>query len=41
MSTIWFVVARLARDRSALIGLLLIALLVAGAPLAPMLSTHP
>ena len=41
MSTIWFVVARLARDRSALIGLLLIALLVAAALLAPLLSTHP
>ena len=41
MSTIWFVVARLARDRSALIGLLLIALLVAAALLAPVLSTHP
>ena len=41
MSTIWFVVARLARDRSALIGLLLIGLLVAAALLAPVLSTHP
>ena len=41
MSTVWFVVARLARDRSALIGLLLIALLVAAALLAPVLSTHP
>jgi len=41
MSTVWFVVARLTRDRSALIGLLLIALLVAAALLAPVLSTHP
>jgi peptide/nickel transport system permease protein len=41
MSTAWFVVARLARDRSALIGLLLIALLVLAALLAPVLSTHP
>jgi len=41
MSTVWFVVARLVRDRSALIGLLLIALLVAAALLAPVLSTHP
>jgi peptide/nickel transport system permease protein len=41
MSTVWFVVARLARDRSALIGLLLIALLVLAALLAPLLSTHP
>jgi peptide/nickel transport system permease protein len=41
MSTVWFVVRRLARDRSALIGLLLIALLVAAALLAPLLSTHP
>ena len=41
MRTVWFVVARLARDRSALIGLVLIALLVAAALLAPVLSTHP
>ena len=41
MSALWFVVTRLARDRSALIGLVLIALLVACAVLAPVLSTHP
>ena len=41
MSTVWFVVRRLARDRSALIGLTLIALLVLAALLAPLLSTHP
>jgi glutathione transport system permease protein len=41
MRAVWFVVARLARDRSALIGLVLIALLVAAALLAPVLSTHP
>ena len=37
----WFVVTRLARDRSALIGLVLIALLVLAAVLAPVLATHP
>jgi len=37
----WFVMTRLARDRSALIGLVLIALLVVCAVLAPVLSTHP
>jgi peptide/nickel transport system permease protein len=41
MRTVWFVVARLARDRSALIGLVLIALLVLAALLAPLLATHP
>jgi peptide/nickel transport system permease protein len=37
----WFVLARLARDRSALLGLILIAALVACALLAPVLATHP
>ncbi|MGH7365874.1 MAG: ABC transporter permease [Candidatus Rokuibacteriota bacterium] len=41
MTTAWFVVTRLARDRSALIGLVLIALLVLSAALAPVLATHP
>ncbi|HET9925604.1 MAG TPA: D,D-dipeptide ABC transporter permease, partial [Methylomirabilota bacterium] len=41
MTAAWLVVARLARDRSALIGLVLIALLVLAALLAPLLSTHP
>src|ERR1700730_15954267 len=41
MNTVWFVVTRLGRDRSALIGLVLIALLVLAALLAPMLATHP
>src|SRR5919204_1041886 len=41
MSAVWFVLARLARDRSALIGLLLILGLVACALLAPVLATHP
>ena len=33
--------AKLARDRSALIGLVLIAALVVSALLAPVLATHP
>ena len=41
MNALWFVLTRLARDRSALIGLVLIALLVVCAVLAPVLSTHP
>ncbi|HZP35357.1 MAG TPA: ABC transporter permease [Methylomirabilota bacterium] len=41
MSTVWFVLTRLARDRSALIGLALIALLVLAAVAAPLLATHP
>jgi hypothetical protein len=41
MKTAWFVLSRLARDRSALLGLVLIALLVVAAALAPVLSTHP
>jgi peptide/nickel transport system permease protein len=38
---VWFVVARVGRDRSALLGLILILLLVASAVLAPVLATHP
>ncbi len=41
MSTVWFVLARLGRDRSALIGLALIGLLVLAAVAAPLLATHP
>ena len=41
MSAIRFVVARLARDRSALIGLVLILSLLVAALLAPVLATHP
>jgi len=41
VSTVWFVLTRLARDRSALIGLALIALLVLAAVAAPLLATHP
>src|ERR1700741_1462436 len=41
MRTAWFVVTRLARDRSALFGLVLIASLVLAALLAPVLATHP
>ena len=41
MSAVLFVVQRLARDRSALIGLVLILGLVICALLAPMLATHP
>src|SRR5439155_1284965 len=37
----WFVPTRLARDRSALLGLVLIGLLVVSAVLAPVLATHP
>jgi peptide/nickel transport system permease protein len=40
-STAWFVLTRLARDRSAVIGLVLIAGLVLAALLAPVLATHP
>jgi peptide/nickel transport system permease protein len=36
-----FILTRLARDRSALLGLVLIALLVASAVFAPILATHP
>ena len=41
MSALRFVLKRLARDRSALIGLVLIGLLLASAILAPILATHP
>jgi peptide/nickel transport system permease protein len=41
MSALWFVSGRLARDRSALLGLVLIAGLVVCALLAPVLATHP
>src|SRR4030095_1859501 len=41
LNAVWFVLARLARDRSALLGLLLIAGLVVSALLAPVLATHP
>ena len=41
MSGVLFVLSRLARDRSALIGLVLILALVAAALLAPLLATHP
>jgi peptide/nickel transport system permease protein len=37
----WFVLARLARDRSALVGMILIGGLLACAILAPVLATHP
>src|SRR5437588_13421 len=41
MTAVWFVLTRLARDRSALLGLVLIALLVVCALAAPLLATHP
>ena len=41
MSGAWFVIRRIARDRSALLGLILIAALVVSALLAPVLATHP
>lgn len=41
MSAVLFVLSRLTRDRSALIGLVLILALVACALLAPVLATHP
>ena len=41
MQAAWFVLRRLARDRSALLGAVLIALLVVCALLAPLLATHP
>src|SRR2546428_10482780 len=41
MSNLWFVLARLGRDRSALLGLVLILALAASALLAPLLATHP
>ncbi|MBI2205259.1 MAG: ABC transporter permease [Candidatus Rokubacteria bacterium] len=41
MSALWFVVSRLARDRAALVGLVLILGLVFSAVFAPLLATHP
>jgi peptide/nickel transport system permease protein len=41
MSGAWFVLTRLARDRSALVGLGLILALVVAAVGAPLLATHP
>jgi peptide/nickel transport system permease protein len=41
VTAVWFVFARLARDRSALLGLVLILLLVLSAIFAPLLATHP
>ena len=41
MAAVWFVLRRLARDRAALIGLMLILLLVLAAVFAPVLATHP
>ena len=41
MTSAWLVLARLARDRSAALGLVLIAVLLLAAFLAPLLSTHP
>jgi peptide/nickel transport system permease protein len=41
MSGLWFAFTRLARDRSALVGLLLILGLVISALAAPLLATHP
>lgn len=41
MNALGFVLARLARDRSALLGLVLILALVAAAAGAPLLATHP
>ena len=41
MSGLWFVLARIARDRSALLGLVLILGLVIAAVGAPLLATHP
>jgi peptide/nickel transport system permease protein len=41
MSGLWFALTRLARDRSALVGLVLILGLVVSALAAPLLATHP
>jgi len=41
VSSVLFVLSRIARDRSALIGLILIVALVVCALLAPVLATHP
>src|SRR5687768_14056800 len=41
MTAFWFVFTRLARDRAALLGLVLILVLVLSAVFAPLLATHP
>jgi peptide/nickel transport system permease protein len=41
VSSVWFILGRLARDRAALVGLALILALVACAAFAPVLATHP
>ena len=41
MSNLVYVIRRLVRDRSALLGLILVLLVVAAAILAPLISTHP
>ncbi len=41
MSAAWFVVSRLAHDRAALVGLVLILALIVAALAAPLLATHP
>ena len=41
MSSVWFVLARLGRDRSALLGFVLILALILAALGAPLLATHP
>lgn len=41
MSDVWYVLARLGRDRSALLGFILILALVIAALGAPLLATHP
>jgi peptide/nickel transport system permease protein len=38
---VWFVLSRLAHDRAALLGLMLILALVVAAAFAPLLATHP
>jgi peptide/nickel transport system permease protein len=41
IGTVWWVLARLARDRAALLGLILILALALAAAFAPLLATHP
>lgn len=41
MTGFWFLITRLTRDRSALVGLILILVLVIAAVGAPLLATHP
>ena len=41
MTGLAYVLRRLARDRSALLGLILVLLVVLAAILAPVISTHP